>query len=604
MKKRYKVIRNLLLVLVLAYLGLAGYFLVTLTLPTANAGLVELQAGENLLISNPKQAAEHFKTASAFFDENFTQLRTLPVWVKILTPLPPFRWEVRLLKASHALALAGQDTSSLASSFPHLAILPTSEGDLNQQLGQLLSHNSQSFFTWYNQADFATLQSDLGEADQELQAVPSWVSLQDKSKLDHLKQLVSAANQGLQSSQAVVNQVQNLLGKNDPNPHTIVILFQNSAELRPSGGFIGSYATLTASSGFIRQFDFNTNIYKLDKTIDQTKVPSMPPELQTITSLYGIRDSTVGSGFREDSAAKFIQLYQLATDRSVDSIIFTDSSILEDLLRLTGPLPLPHSQLTLSADTVTEVLAQNIEHDYYNDPANIQANAPKQVLLELIPLLLKKLPETPGATSQLASLVHEAVQRKSLQFWSADADFEDLLNQLQPLDKPLTGNWLKIVNTNLGGMKSSEHVNQKVAFSQEEQTLKNTLIQTITITRQHSGSNVWPDGDNRNYMDIYLPPEANIIDLPESQGAHIRDDINKVLVPDTVLDKKPGYQRVSLWAGTKVGETTSYVLHYTLPLTPEFSDTFTYLKEAGSVQETWDGFGYDGPVNSNLILTK
>src|SRR3990170_4541930 len=43
-----------------------------------------------------------------------------------------------------------------------------------------------------------------------------------------------------------------------------LILFQNNAELRSSGGFIGSYAVLEIEKFEIKNLFFNTNIYALD----------------------------------------------------------------------------------------------------------------------------------------------------------------------------------------------------------------------------------------------------------------------------------------------------------------------------------------------------
>ena len=48
-----------------------------------------------------------------------------------------------------------------------------------------------------------------------------------------------------------------------------LILFQNNTELRPSGGFIGSFAEADFKKGAIQNYSFETNIYKRDKTYSQ-----------------------------------------------------------------------------------------------------------------------------------------------------------------------------------------------------------------------------------------------------------------------------------------------------------------------------------------------
>ena len=61
-----------------------------------------------------------------------------------------------------------------------------------------------------------------------------------------------------------------------------LVLFQNNAEMRPTGGFLGSFAVVTFDDYKIADIDFNTNIYKLDNAYAASNTVVPPAPLATI----------------------------------------------------------------------------------------------------------------------------------------------------------------------------------------------------------------------------------------------------------------------------------------------------------------------------------
>ena len=106
--------RFALAILALYFVG-SVVFLLSISFPSTRAGLTALQQGQQQLLKNPQEASKDFQTASLAFEESVEKLQNTPFALKILTPLPPFRWHVRLVKATHELASAGLEASQLSA---------------------------------------------------------------------------------------------------------------------------------------------------------------------------------------------------------------------------------------------------------------------------------------------------------------------------------------------------------------------------------------------------------------------------------------------------------------------------------------------------------
>ncbi len=598
---------SLLALLIIAYLLYGGYVLASLSLPGLLDGITALRRGQGVFLQDPTAAAQDFSAASRSFEAVSIKMRRAPLGTKFLTPLPPFRWQVRLLKASHALSQAGETASRLAAALP-----PASE-EAQTNVSALLTSSSSRYFSTYTShtADIATLAIQLQEADRELQGVPSWVLLTKAGQLRDLKARVHQAATALPILDTLSTQLRTAFGASDANPHTFLILFQNDAELRPTGGFPGSFALLTASGGTIRQFQFGENIYTLDKRLPLDR--ELPPgPLRTITTHWDFQDSPIGTDTLAQGAEQLARYYRMASGEQIEGCIFIDTSVLEDILRLTGPVELPTEQRQLvNAQNVRATLTEEVEQNYFDNPENQIINQPKQVLADLMPILLKKIQDTPGVSGQLSGVIQRAVQRKSVQFWARNAELQTILTDLQPGDIPgREANWIKITNTNIGGQKSSRNIRQDVKITQKAEPLQKRIIQNITITRYHEGDGTWPDGPNRNFMQIYLPLEAQVMDLPSSRGGDSQlpqvqqDQLPADIVNYPLVERAAAWQRISLWASTGVGETTTYQLSYSLPQTVVTENRLEYIKQAGAANEYLAALRFKGPVAGNVVLTK
>src|SRR6185369_1329992 len=70
-----------------------------------------------------------------------------------------------------------------------------------------------------------------------------------------------------------------------------LLLFLNNTELRPGGGFIGSFASFILKKGDIDQFNVQTNIYKQDNAFAKTNHIDAPYPLNSLSDGWYMRDA-------------------------------------------------------------------------------------------------------------------------------------------------------------------------------------------------------------------------------------------------------------------------------------------------------------------------
>lgn len=361
-----------------------------------------------------------------------------------------------------------------------------------------------------------------------------------------------------------------------------LVLFQNNAEMRPTGGFIGSFAVVEFKDYKISQFDFNANIYKLDNAFAAQNKITPPSPLAKITegrwASWTLHDSNFAADFPE--AAQTIQwFYEQESGQKVDGVIALNASSVQDLLRLTGPIYLEQYDTTISADNFFDELAEKIEKEYFYDVQNQQINEPKTILKDMMPILIEKTKNLPKL--ELLKLTLTELGQKQILLQSNNSIIEQSIltanwgGQVRATDSDyLYINNANITDTTLNknwGAKTSLKIKEAIDYQIDEKN--GGLVSDLTLTRSHTGSYQWPDGVNINWTRI-LVPEGSILQSAELNGKDITNSIE--------VGSEAGKTYFGLWINT--APQTSNVLKMTYQLPISSSDYhLTVQKQPGNL---------------------
>ncbi len=355
-----------------------------------------------------------------------------------------------------------------------------------------------------------------------------------------------------------------------------LILFLNNAEIRPGGGFIGSFARLDLENGKATALDFETNIYTLDQAfVNAGNVITPPAGISSITNAWTMRDSNVYPDYAT-SSEKVAWFYQQESGKQVDGIISIDTTLFRNLLKVVGPIEMPQYNMTVTDENFLQNVQYQVEIGYYQNQNNWALNQPKKILADMMPKFVAAMTKNSQVESKVGSQIMKAISEKHLMVYSNMPSVEDLIDGIDLSGKihDASGDYLYLSDANIGGVKSSlniaETVNQNIEIDNS-----GTAKESLTILRKHNGSYEWPDGENRNLLRVLLPLSSRI-DRPK-------------VTPEVVSDKSS----IAYWQNTKPGETTSSEVDYHRDLAVNlnansFDYQITIQKQPGIESYDWN----------------
>ena len=147
-------------------------------------------------------------------------------------------------------------------------------------------------------------------------------------------------------------------------PKRYLVLAQNPAELRPTGGFIGTYGIITFDKGRITERRFE-DVFKLD--VDREYEYVLPPEALDGHLLGGqswqLADANWSPDFPISAAtARALYTHESGDDR-IDGVIGLTTHAIDTLLVATGPVRVPLYGVTVRAGETTLVALQQTRQE-------------------------------------------------------------------------------------------------------------------------------------------------------------------------------------------------------------------------------------------------
>jgi len=199
--------------------------------------------------------------------------------------------------------------------------------------------------------------ASVASARQTLAAVPDGLIGQVESVRDAMQTRIEKYGPLLDTYVQVSAQLPGILGWNGPRRY--LVLTQDPSELRPSGGFIGSFGIIAFDKGKITERHFQ-DIVALDYT---NNYPFVRPPQELANYLLGPTQSwqLADAGWSPDfptSAQDALRLYTNESgDARIDGVFAITTHTIDELLKVTGPISVPEYNVTIaSGETTLKVL--------------------------------------------------------------------------------------------------------------------------------------------------------------------------------------------------------------------------------------------------------
>src|SRR5690606_16057231 len=171
--------------------------------------------------------------------------------------------------------------------------------------------------------------------------------------LQQARSMLSQAQLYLSQAEQVLDVLPNVFGTDIQKSY--LIMFQNSNELRPTGGFMGSYALVQVEDGKVTQFKID-DIYNPDGQLHSQTLAPAPFEKKLSVKYMSLRDANWSPDV-PTSAASVASFYEEATKTPIDGVFFVTTAAIKPLLAALGPIHLENYNETVTSENF-DMLAQ------------------------------------------------------------------------------------------------------------------------------------------------------------------------------------------------------------------------------------------------------
>src|SRR3989338_3082021 len=311
---------------------------------------------------------------------------------------------INLSQGGKHLALAGESGALLSQ-----IVLHNEDGNITEALKRVQLNLDQAY------SELSFVESELQSGRELTQDLTSPLVQEYQTLTDQLPKMRQKINQ----LRNILPLVPAFIAQNTKK--TYLVLFQNSTELRPTGGFIGSYGLLTFEKGKLLDFSVE-DIYAADGQLKGFVEPPEPIKEFLGQSTWFFRDSNWDPDFTV-SAERAEWFLQKTTNRNVDGTIAVNLPAVKFLLEAIGPLTLSDYNEEVSAENLFDRAEYRAEIDFF--PGSTQK---KDFLGSLAREIFTKAQN--GSASDLIKLAQAseaALAQKQILIYLHDADSQKQL---------------------------------------------------------------------------------------------------------------------------------------------------------------------------------
>lgn len=365
-----------------------------------------------------------------------------------------------------------------------------------------------------SETEFANLQADLDTAAVNLERIPKFSVLYPIYKqIEDLRTKVEAGREVLLALRPWLRLSPVLAGY--PEPSRFLLLLQNNDELRPTGGFLGTYGILELSGGEIKTL-VTEDTYHLDMPVKDSLNTTPPLVLKTYLKVdkWFLRDSNWSPDW--PTAAKDIQFVYREelnllkqSDPGFSGVVGITPDLISDLIKLTGPITVKGQEY--NQDNFQKLLQYNVEVAYKDD--NISSWDRKEIINDIIKELKDRLMAMPLSRVQdLVLILERNLEQKNILVYFNNPIYQDQINDLSWAGrvKKVKGDYLMVVDANLAAFKSDAVMVKSINYSlkaQEEYKAK------LKLHYRHTGGFDWRTTRYRSYTRVYVPNGSQIISI-------------------------------------------------------------------------------------------
>jgi hypothetical protein len=366
------------------------------------------------------------------------------------------------------------------------------------------------------------------------------------AKID-FERFIKLASEG----RILVDNLPQLLGQGQSK--TYLVLFENNMELRPTGGFIGSFGLVTFDSGRLSDLTVN-DVYSADGQLNGHVEPPAPIKNYLGEANWWLRDSNWDPDF-PTSAKRAEWFLDKELSKQVDGVVAVDLFPIKDILKYTGPIFLSDYNLDITSDNLYEKTQGEVDNNFFpgtHNKASFLTALSRNLLTEIVKL---------GVNQKLNILktLYNSLDGRHVQIYLHDSISQETFSALGwdgAVTLPTCGtscyaDLTGVVEANVGDNKANyfiqRNINLDVAIGANEINHKLTLSLINTANPA-----LGPSGRYKVYVRILMPTDTSAVSVSSYNG-----NSQEILVPE--LTEVKGHKEAGVLIELLAGGSKSIV---------------------------------------------
>jgi len=412
-----------------------------------------------------------------------------------------------------------------------------------------------------SQNDLAQAKDDLAQAKNDLAKIKNRQLLINQGlDLDELALKIKTNEDRLSKAWTLSKVLPILGGYGEPAKYLFVL--QNNDELRPTGGFIGTYGLAKMTDGDLSYLS-TSDVYHLDMPAKDSLKIEPPAELKKYLGVdnWYLRDANWSPDWQQ-SAKKIAWFYTQENKLSpqpsdLDDFKFiiglTPKAII-DLLGLTGPITV--RGLTYDQSNFMALLQDSTGRDY--SQLGLSSWDRKSIIGDITKSMQTKIfADLNNAWPKLLEIVSLNLDEKNILIYTTDQTIYQLAKDNDWLGeiKQTAGDYCMVVDANMAALKTDAVVSKSLVYNLQE--TDDGLVAHLKINYGNSGKFSWKTTRYRTFTRVYVPKGSQLI----KAAGHVGDQA------DVVVGEELGRTYFGAFVEIEPGKIGGLSFDYKLPYT-------------------------------------
>jgi len=415
-----------------------------------------------------------------------------------------------------------------------------------------------------------------------------------KEKVVSLIDTIDGTAQTVKEVKPIISHLKPILGVDEPKDY--LLLFQNDAELRPTGGFLTAYATLSVQNGKFSTSNSH-DIYTLDNRFgNRLKAPDPILNYHKNVFNWHLRDMNLSPDFKVSMDTFLTNYEKVEGTGKFDGVIAVDTKVLVDLLKVLGPIGVGGFG-TFSAENDKRCDCPQVFYElerYADQPVTGLKEERKGIIGPLMHSILLNAMGSPRKQWPLfMNVIFTNIAEKHLLFYFFDENIQKTMEALNASGriKEYDGDYLHVNDSNFAGAKSNMFI--KESFDQQiEIATDGTITKTLTIDYKNpappsncnlEAGELCLNGLYRDWIRVYVPKGSELIEVKGSEiQAKTYEDLGKTVFEAFYGDQSP----------LRPQGKAQLIFKYKLPFKYDNSQPYKLL-----IQKQPGTYGYENTIN-------